>query len=97
MGVDAGDAEGELVHVQLAQEDGAGGLEPDRRLRVLLRHALGHDLGAGGGADAGGIEQVLEGDGYAVKGPLIVAAGDGGGGLLGGGERILTGNRDERA
>src|SRR5205807_5821729 len=75
VGVVGGAAPGELVHVGLADEDGAGGAEPRRDRRVLLGDEVGEDLRAGGGAHAPRVEVVLEGDRDAMERSQMVTGG----------------------
>ena len=76
MRIDVGDPEGELVHVQLAQQHSARISESRDHHPIFARHTVSHDLAATGGADALGIEEVFEGDGYAVERPLVLASAD---------------------
>ena len=63
-----GRAHGELVHVQLAQVDGARRLQPaPRRCSRRAGTKPGQDLRAGGGLDPPGDEDVLEADGHAAQ------------------------------
>ena len=65
MGIIRRRAKGAFVHVQLAQQDGAGGAQSggDRRI-IGRRPQFG---GTVTGRQSGNIDIVLEGDRYAVK------------------------------
>ena len=89
-----GRAHGELVHVQLAEGDGAGGLELVDHGGVVGRLEAGEDLRAAGGQHALGAEQILVRDRRAEQGAGFAsgAAGVGGLGLL---QREVLGHGDK--
>ena len=66
-GVLARDAPRELVQVRLADDDGAGRHEALHRGRGSGRHVIRVDLRAVGGADPGGVDQVLDEQPLAVQ------------------------------
>jgi hypothetical protein len=67
-----------------------------RRTQVhALGHVVGEDLGAGGGADAGGLVQVFEREGDAVQRSPGPARGQAGLGLPGFGQSPLRQEGDE--
>ncbi|MNQ64607.1 hypothetical protein D3C85_790370 [compost metagenome] len=66
-----GGAHGELVHVQLAEADGAGGLEAGDHGGVVGRLEAAEDLRTTAGQHAFGAEQVLMGDGGAEQGAML--------------------------
>ena len=69
-------AQGELVHRQLAQQDGAGRVQFGHGGGVLCRYPVGRYPGHCGGSDAGGVVQIFQRNGDAVHGPAILAGGD---------------------
>ena len=87
-------AEGELVGVDLAEEDGTGGRETGRDGGVRFRHPVRQDVGAGGGADAVGLHDVLEAEGDAVQRPAPAPGRDLAIGGLGLGQGPLGGHGD---
>ena len=66
VGVGQGAAHGELVEVELAEQHRARGVQTLDDGGVLVRHEVCQDAGACGGADALGVQLVLQRDGYAV-------------------------------
>ena len=75
IGADAG--EGELGHVGLGDDHGAGRAQPphDRRIGGGRRRLFGEDFRAGPRRLAGDIEQILDGDDGAVERPERHAGG----------------------
>ena len=67
VGVQAFRAVGELVHVELAEEDRAGVGEPRHDRGVRGRDPVGQDARAGGGLDSARAVEVLEGQGHSVE------------------------------
>ena len=51
-----------------AHHNGAGVFQAGQNGGVIVGDEIGVDLGAGGGGNAGGIENVFDADGYAVEG-----------------------------
>ena len=74
--VGVGQADGELVHHVLAEQDRAGRAEAARDGRVLGRDAVGQDAGAGRRADTGRVKEILEADRDAVERPAVPSAAD---------------------
>ena len=68
-------AEAEFRHVGLADDDGAGGAHALDDVAVLLRHEIGEDARAEGGAQALRQRQVLDRDRQAEQRPGLGAAG----------------------
>ena len=68
---------GELVQLKLAHQDGAGVLETLGHSGVVVGHEVGEYLGTDAGADATGVVEVLESDGYAVQRTDVVSGPDG--------------------
>ena len=96
VGVFAGGAECELVHLEFAHEDGAGLLETLGDRGVVVGHEVGEYFGADAGADAAGIVEVLESDRYAVQGAEVVSRPDGLFGGAGLGASAVGHDGDER-
>ena len=69
-------AVGELVHVELAQQDGTRLGQARRDGRVRVGHPVCQDAGAAGRADAARQHQILQRDGNPVQRPAVVSAGD---------------------
>ena len=68
MGILAGKVVGVLAHVERADADRAGGLEPlHQRGIARRRRMLAVDLAAGAGDDTLEVEQILDGEGHAGK------------------------------
>lgn len=63
----------ELDHVELADDDGAGVLEPACDESIGRRNVVAQDRGTCGGRHALHIKQVLQPDGNAVKPPAILS------------------------
>src|SRR2546429_595394 len=76
-------AEGELVQVGLADGDVTGGLEQTPRVGGSVRDVVPEDRRAVGGADAGGVEEVLDGELDPVRGAVELGDEDAGGGHAG--------------
>ncbi|MNZ49045.1 hypothetical protein D3C78_668020 [compost metagenome] len=91
----AGGAEGQLVHVGLAQHDGAGLAQRTQARRVLARHEVGQRRGAGGGRQAGGVDVVLDHDGDAGQRLERQTGAARGVRRIGGGQRALRVEGDE--
>ena len=89
-----GRAHGELVHVELAQHDGAGLPELGRHRRFIGRLEAVEDVGAGGGEHALGAEEILDAERNAFEQPDLAALAPGIG-LPGHGERLLRRLGDE--
>ena len=90
-----GDPVGQLVQRGLAEQHGAGGLQPLHHGGVVIRHVVRKELRAARGADAPGAKHVLDCHGDAMQRPayltvlpLFVAS-------SGIGERPLGCDRDE--
>ena len=64
----------EFVQIQLAEQDGARVFQTARDFGVCPGNAIFKELARAGGADAGGIDVVFQGDGNAVKRPAPFAA-----------------------
>src|SRR5262249_51434212 len=86
--------ERERTERQLRRQNAAGGPEPGDDGRVLLRHAVAEGLGAPGGADARGVEEVLHPEGDAVQGAAVLPPRDLPVRRLGIGERLLPDEGD---
>ena len=95
VGVLAGGAVGELVHVQLAQKNCARLPEPSGDGAVFGGHEVVVDAGAGGGADSAGVEQVFESHGNAVEGAAVAPGADVPLGLPRLGQRLVGQQGDE--
>jgi hypothetical protein len=61
-GVLGGGAHGELVHVELADDNGILGLEPPDDESVVGRHELRQDLRTAGGAHPSSADRILDAD-----------------------------------
>ena len=83
------------MHVQLAEQHHARLVQAADAGAVALGHVVGEDLGAGGGADAGGLVQVFEREGDAVQRPPGLARGQAALGVLGLGQGPLREEGDE--
>jgi len=83
------------VHAELAGEDGAGGLEFFDYGGVERGLEAGEDFAAGGGGGGLGVEKILDGDGDALEGAAVEAAGEVGVGGAGGGEGGVFGEGEE--
>jgi hypothetical protein len=81
---------------KLAEQHRAARRELRDRRAVLLRHVIDHQLRVAGGADAGGLVDVLERMRNAVHGPLVGAGLELAVGAVGVGERALLGYQNER-
>jgi hypothetical protein len=68
VGVDAGDAEADLVHVGFADEERAGGAEAGDDGGIASGGLMAEEGSAGGGGEVQLVEFVLDGDGDAVEG-----------------------------
>ena len=88
-------AEGEFPGRQLAQQNAAAGLEPDDDLGVGRRHMILAQLRMPGGADAGGLDDVLQRVGDAVQRPAARPGHQFAFGRAGFGERDLLGDEQE--
>ena len=75
MGVDAGGAEGEFVHLELAHEDCSGFGEAFGYGGVIAGYEVAEYLRADGGSDALGVVEVFEADGDAVEGAPVISGG----------------------
>ena len=64
---DGGSAIGKLVHVELAEDDGSGPLEPGHYLGVFVRNTIGKHSAPGGRPHPRRVDVVLEGDRDAVQ------------------------------
>ncbi len=84
-----GGAHGELVHVGLAEDREAGGLEARDDRGVVRRDPALEDPRAARGRQAGGGQHVLDGDRHAVERAQHLAPGAAGVGLGGLGQRPL--------
>ena len=62
---------GELGGDRLAHHDGASLLEAGKDSGILVGHEVSVDSRAGGGGDAGSVEDVFDTDGYAMQGARI--------------------------
>ena len=82
-------AVGALVHVELAEQDGAGLVQTPRDLGVRGGHAVGEGGRGRGRADAGGVDVVLERDRDAVQRAAPSAPPDLRFHVAGAGERLL--------
>src|SRR5690606_38016043 len=67
-------AQGDLVRVRLADDDGSGREQATNGLRVLGRDVIAEEPRAIRRADAGGVGQVLDADRDAVQRPAVGAA-----------------------
>ena len=76
MRVFAGDAEGELVQVLLAEHDRARVFESGDERGVGLRHVVAQDLRPHGVGHTCNVEQVFDADGDAVQRPTVLATTD---------------------
>ena len=74
--------EGECAQAELGNQHGAGIVQALHDDGVFLRNAVAEGLGAVGGGDAGGVEQVLAAPGDAVQWAAVMSGGDLGVGLL---------------
>ena len=95
VGVLAGGAIGELVHIQLAQQDGPGLAESGGHSAVLGGYEGVEDAGAGGGADAASVEEVFQSHGDAVERAAVAPGADVALGLPGGGQGLVGQQGDE--
>ena len=68
--------ERQRAQAQLGDQHRAGLVEALHHRGVLRGHAIAERLGAVGGGDAGGVEQVLRAPGNAVQRAAILAGGD---------------------
>src|ERR1700676_348109 len=57
----------ELVHVQLADDNGSRGLETPNYFRILRRHTIGEDRAGGCSAYAGCVDQIFQSNWNAVQ------------------------------
>ena len=96
VGVLAGGAVGELVHIQLAQQDGPRRPEAGGDGAVLGGHEGVVDAGAGRGSDSARVEQILEADGNPVQRPAVAPGADVALGLARRREGLVGQEGDER-
>ena len=92
-----GAAEGELRHVELADQDGARRPEPRHHGGVLGGHVRLEDARARGRPEAGGVELVLHGHRQAVERAALAAPRERALGLARRGARLVGAHRDEGA
>ena len=88
-------AHAELVHVRLADDDGAGALQLRDSGSVFGGHAGFECLERSRGPDAGRVVEVFDADRDAVQGSPPAARGDLSFGLAGRGERLIAEHGDK--
>src|ERR1043165_193418 len=63
--------ERDLVHVGLAEQDRAGGVDPFHYEGIMLRHEIAKYPRTSGRADPGGMNHVFDGDGNSLQRPEV--------------------------
>src|ERR1700691_3124678 len=90
MGIAVGGAAGELVEIELAEQDGPGLAQARPYGGIKVRNEFVEDFRAAGGQHAACVAKILERDGDAVKGAAPVAGDDFGLGVARGGARVVA-------